>query len=610
MSEIRYDGPDVEAETSGRSGGLVMTAMMGYDGLAAGRRERRDRVDAAAYTADQRRWSAVSAEHVGDLGDEDLARAWQATARHPDDQGAGAVRAHLESVLSQRDPETMRDYRSWRVLTSATPGEAMQRALAEREKRLDPLWRALAGGQADHLDDSTLARAWVAATSAHHPDAAAAATAGQHALTGRLPTEMAAYQGARTGGLPADQAAASALGARHPRVRPRGHLGADRQGRGPGGQGHREGRHRPGQRPGRRGDQRHPGRGLRCPGRHPPLSTRQDGAPQMSSTDGVAEAISTRLSTFQAPGVIGVTTRAQAQAEHGAIWTAGQIEVWRDQSSTGWAAPCGAQRQQGGADQTARIGLALADTRIRDAVVGGVAASPVTAAQVGERLWPVAGALPQPWRTPTGTVLALTEWVRGASPRATLDWARKGHGATNPYALATLLDRCLVGGIPPHTWVNAVATVSAAGHRYGDAALGVELPEGQTLVVGADLARGRVGGQRRPGQPGGHRDRDHLPRGAAPRPPTRGPGAPPGRRGDPGRVPARLQSRPAVGRSRGPGPRHQRGGLWTPWTSAPCWTGSAPTRARTGHQPRRAGHRHPRINPTPRHRPGYPPLTC
>ena len=48
------------------------------------------------------------------LPDEGIARRWAACAAHPDQPDASEVRTRLEAELARRDPETMRDYRSWR----------------------------------------------------------------------------------------------------------------------------------------------------------------------------------------------------------------------------------------------------------------------------------------------------------------------------------------------------------------------------------------------------------------------------------------------------------------------------------------------------------------
>lgn len=219
MTEIRYDGPDVEADTSGRVQGLTMVTIMTAEGIQAGRAARAGRATQdqelavrEAGEADRALWSSVPPDQLHTLTDQQLAQRWQATARHPGDPDAHTTRSSLESVLAERDPETMRDYRSW-LATGVPPGRAMSRALAERDTRVKPVWTPLTGGGAHALDPSTLATAWTAALVSHDPGAAPAVAAGEAALRTQVPDLMAAYDTARDRGLDPHEAAAAVTGA-------------------------------------------------------------------------------------------------------------------------------------------------------------------------------------------------------------------------------------------------------------------------------------------------------------------------------------------------------------------------------------------------------------
>ena len=66
MTELRYDGPDLEADTSGRMQGLVMAAVMAGDGIHAGRAsaahrddQRRHNDTARAVQQDRATWAGV-----------------------------------------------------------------------------------------------------------------------------------------------------------------------------------------------------------------------------------------------------------------------------------------------------------------------------------------------------------------------------------------------------------------------------------------------------------------------------------------------------------------------------------------------------------------------
>jgi len=223
MTDIRYDGPDLEADTSGRVQGLAMTAIMAGEGINAGRREaasRReqadDRIAATQRAADQRLWSATPAGELGELTDDQLAARWVATARHPDDPAACRARAGLEAELDRRDPETMRDYRSWRNAGATEPGYAMRLALTEREVRLEQAWKPLVTGPATDLDAATLPTAWMAALGSLSPDAEPAVAAGEAELRTRLPDQMAHYDQAVATGMPRHEAARTHVAGRTP----------------------------------------------------------------------------------------------------------------------------------------------------------------------------------------------------------------------------------------------------------------------------------------------------------------------------------------------------------------------------------------------------------
>lgn len=227
--DLRYDGPDVEAELSARQQGALMGASMIVDALTAARASR---ITADGARAAQRQAAELHADRVvwadtpagaelSGLPDAGIARRWVACAAHPGDPDASGVRARLEAELARRDPETMRDYRSWRNAAGQAPGEAMRRALAEREARLADRWTPLTNPQqvAGMDADEVLGR-WADAHAAHgthttRADLEAARTAGAHRLAAVAPERLAAWNA-----LQADQPTAVAGVAARPGLSP------------------------------------------------------------------------------------------------------------------------------------------------------------------------------------------------------------------------------------------------------------------------------------------------------------------------------------------------------------------------------------------------------
>ena len=235
--DLRYDGPDVEAELSSRQQGALMGTSMIVDALTSARQSRitadgarAAQLEAATLHADRAVWADTPAGvELSGLPDEGIARRWAACAAHPDQPDASEVRTRLEAELARRDPETMRDYRSWRNAAGAPPGEAMRRALAEREARLADRWTPLTNPQevAGMDADEVLGR-WADAHAAHGTDTTRAdleqaRTAGAHRLAAVAPERLAAWNalqtaqptpvpgvGARPGLSPADAAARTA----------------------------------------------------------------------------------------------------------------------------------------------------------------------------------------------------------------------------------------------------------------------------------------------------------------------------------------------------------------------------------------------------------------
>jgi hypothetical protein len=162
--------------------------------------------DAAALADAQRVWrDTPSGPELGALDDAALARRWTATAAWPDQPEATEVRTRLEAELARRDPETMRDYRSWRNSAGATPGDAMRLALAEREARLHQAWAPLLGTGAAAMDGDEVVTRWAAAHAAHGLDAQTAArldqarAAGQARLAGVDPARLNAWKALQVG---------------------------------------------------------------------------------------------------------------------------------------------------------------------------------------------------------------------------------------------------------------------------------------------------------------------------------------------------------------------------------------------------------------------------
>lgn len=206
--DVRYDGPDVEADLSTRQQGVVMTAAMVGEALLSARASRgaaQQAQEAQAQTEtlaeNQQVWreGPTSAEGIAGLDDATIARRWIACAAHPREAEANEIRDRLEAELERRDPETMRDYRSWRNAGAQPPGEAMRRALAERETRLAQSWTALGEPGAEAMSSDELLRRWADAYTAHGtPRTAAdleqARAAGTRRLTELDPQRAAAWQ--------------------------------------------------------------------------------------------------------------------------------------------------------------------------------------------------------------------------------------------------------------------------------------------------------------------------------------------------------------------------------------------------------------------------------
>ena len=198
----------------------------------------------------------------------------------------------------------------------------------------------------------------------------------------------------------------------------------------------------------------------------------------------VAAAIRDRVAARAAPGIIGTTT-PQALLVTGAAWSAAQIELWRD-TELAWANTAlvdGVSAPD--PDRIARVGLALADTRVRDVVLA-LTVREARAAQVAEGLWPVVTSLPHPWRTPAGTVLAWTEWVQGRDPVAVLDLAAIGHG----YRLADMLRTAAAGGVVGDI-TRAFTDGALEDYRYGtqDVDIACKAAADQHVVLGEALNR-------------------------------------------------------------------------------------------------------------------------
>ena len=169
--DLRYDGPDIEGEAGARTQNLLTVGAMTYsarhEGKELGRRNATDRAEAALH-ADQSVWrDTPGGAELGALDDAGIARRWAACAAHPDQADANEVRGRLEAELDRRDPETMRDYRSWRNGCADPPGEAMRKALAERDARLVLAWKPLTEPGVEAMGAAEVADRWAAAHAAH-----------------------------------------------------------------------------------------------------------------------------------------------------------------------------------------------------------------------------------------------------------------------------------------------------------------------------------------------------------------------------------------------------------------------------------------------------------
>ena len=237
--DLRYDGPDVEGEAGARTQNLLTVGAMTYsarrEGKELGRRNATDREQKAAARADaalhadQSVWrDTPGGADLGALDDDGIARRWAACAAHPDQPDANEVRGRLEAELARRDPETMRDYRSWRNAAADPPGQAMRKALAERDARLEQAWKPLTEHGVAAMGADEVADRWAAAHAAHGHDGNAEAlnrarTVGQERLAELDPGRVDAWKalqaaqpspapgvGARPGLSQADAAARTA----------------------------------------------------------------------------------------------------------------------------------------------------------------------------------------------------------------------------------------------------------------------------------------------------------------------------------------------------------------------------------------------------------------
>ena len=200
---------------------------------------------------------------------------------------------------------------------------------------------------------------------------------------------------------------------------------------------------------------------------------------------GVAAAIRTRLAARQAPGIVGAATPANVLSV-GNPWSAAQIELWRD-TELAWLNKALVEgATTGEPDRIARIGLALADTRVRDVVLT-LTVREDRAHQVAEGLWPVATNLPQPWQAPTGTVLAWCEWIDGRDPVAVLDATAPGGG----YRLAEQVRMAATAGVPADVACRWATSAPLEDYRYGtdDVDVAWKAETDQAVVLGQALNR-------------------------------------------------------------------------------------------------------------------------
>jgi hypothetical protein len=181
-----------------------------------------------------------------------------------------------------------------------------------------------------------------------------------------------------------------------------------------------------------------------------------------ASRPAVAAAIRDRLEAHLAPGFVGITD-PRVMAGAGGVWTAAQIELWRD-GELAWLdrALLEAPRSLA-ADRVARIGLALADTRVRDVTLVLAVRAERTAA-VATALRPVANRLPAAWAAPTGTVTALCEWINGRDPIRVLDRSAPARS----YPLADLARGTHAAGGTADQVCQWLRTGTLDGYRYGD----------------------------------------------------------------------------------------------------------------------------------------------
>lgn len=136
------------------------------------------------------------------------------------------------------------------------------------------------------------------------------------------------------------------------------------------------------------------------------------------------------------------------------------------------AARSAAGRVAGGADlgaeEISRLGVALADLRVRDTLYALAVGEDAGAA---EALWALlARSLPAPWRTEALVLLAFSAYARGDGPLAgvSLDAALRDD---EDHRMAVMLDQALQSGLRP----EVIRELALTGYRLAEE-LGVELP--------------------------------------------------------------------------------------------------------------------------------------
>lgn len=144
----------------------------------------------------------------------------------------------------------------------------------------------------------------------------------------------------------------------------------------------------------------------------------------MSAVDAgeaAAAAVARRLAGRLAPGVVGIATRARVQDERGEVWSAAQIELWREEEQA-WLRRSAAAgpAEQPDSEDAARIGLAAADSRVRDTLLHDAAGDVWTAGRTADLLGAAAQLLPQPWRGPTATAAGAAAVLADRDPRPLL----------------------------------------------------------------------------------------------------------------------------------------------------------------------------------------------